>query len=587
MPVLKILLFLILLVPLANHAQYNLLYLKSDTLKITERTGGIGIDSLDMYHTGYFTTNPGGPWNNPFGRFGNDYLNVMSGFQNQQPFPKLLASKFIALPHLGFQYSFGSKSLQYVHAEYQQTFRKNTHLNVSYNRNSVGKETGFIRNNSFSNDVFQFLIDHQGKKYENLVYLNFSKSLRGLSGGIRTDTLIENFGLEYSPVFKQNANSINRNLQLGSQHLYNLGKDSTVKHGFVYKNQWSIQNRLYFEVDSLKKFYDTLYIHKDSTRDQFQMARINNAGGYFFKSKIFAAEALIQHSYWKFQNLGRNRDTNEIEFQGNLIFNLNRFTLKNSSSVNLAGALGEWKNDINAVYKQKNWDHSAGFTVSQVLPTPFQRQYFSNTSNWKTANLKTQGQRSVYYNFHNKSKFDFSGQVGWKQLQNTYFLVHSPTGYSWRNDTLKMINLFSASLRGALQWKTLNLQPQVIVSSGTKEFSFIPQFDLRSKIFFNKKLFKAKKLDFIIGVDLRYQANYRVLAYDATLDLYRLPTENIQHKAMLELDFFTGIQIDEFRFYFKFENIDYFWNPQTNLQQLGYPVSPNIIRLGLTWDFFN
>ena len=56
---------------------------------------------------------------------------------------------------------------------------------------------------------------------------------------------------------------------------------------------------------------------------------------------------------------------------------------------------------------------------------------------------------------------------------------------------------------------------------------------------------------------------------------------------MFELDFFTGIQIDEFRFYFKFENIDYFWNKQTNLQQIGYPISPTIIRLGFTWDFFN
>jgi hypothetical protein len=78
-----------------------------------------------------------------------------------------------------------------------------------------------------------------------------------------------------------------------------------------------------------------------------------------------------------------------------------------------------------------------------------------------------------------------------------------------------------------------------------------------------------------------------MLNYDVSLDLYRLPNSSIEHEAMFELDFFTAIQIDEFRFYFKFENIDYFWNKQTNLQQIGYPISPNLIRLGFTWDFFN
>lgn len=569
--------------PFVVSAQQNVLFLKTDTLNITDRTGGKTIDSLDWYHAGNFTLNPGGPLNNPFGYSGSNYLNVTSIFQNQLALPKKLKSTFTALPHLGFMYSFGSGSLQYLNAEYQQTFKGNTNLNINYNRNSITSGKGFMRNNSFSNDAFQFLINHQGNRYKNLIYFDFIKAQRALSGGIRTDTLIELYGLDFTPVFKGNATSTARNLQLGSQHLIAINSDSLVQHGFVYKNKWSVQNRVYSEIDTIYGLYNQLNIDSNETRDQFQLARINNAGGYFFKTRKFKVEALIQHGYWRFQNLGVNRDTNEIEFQGNVSFDLGNLHLQNDFSINLVGANGEWSEKAIASFKREKIQQYLSFTTQANLPSPFVRQYFANNHHWKLAPIEAQGKTALDYEVHFPSWANTTVGFGFRNLKNNYFYIDSV----WRNDTLNSINLFSLNLRSHLKWKVLNWQPQVIFNSSPSNFGFLPQFDLRSKLFFNKRLFKAKKLDFILGVDLRYQANYQMLNYDVTLDLYRLPTQNVSHEAMFELDFFTGIQIDEFRFYFKFENIDYFWNKQTNLQQIGYPISPNIIRLGFTWDFFN
>ncbi len=50
---------------------------------------------------------------------------------------------------------------------------------------------------------------------------------------------------------------------------------------------------------------------------------------------------------------------------------------------------------------------------------------------------------------------------------------------------------------------------------------------------------------------------------------------------------FTSVQIDEFRMYFKIENVDSFWSNRINSIAMGYPVAPSLMRLGLTWDFFN
>jgi hypothetical protein len=581
--VLKIFLYSIFLLPFVVFAQQNVLFLKQDTLNISTRTGGNTLDSVDWYHSGSFSLNPGGPLNNPFGNSGSNYLNVSTIFQSQLHLPKKLKSTFTALPHLGFAYSFGSGSLQYLNAEYQQSFKKNTHLNIVYNRSSITAGKGFMRNNSFANDAFQFLVDHQGKRYRNLIYFDFIKADRALNGGIRTDTLIALYGLDFTPVYKENARSINRNLQFGSQHLFALNNDSLVQHGLVYKNKWSIQNRILTEVDTIYGIYNQLNIDSTETRDQFQLARITNAGGYYLNTSKFKVEALIQHGYWRFQNLGVNRDTNEIELQGNLSFDLGKLQFQNDFSLNLAGALGEWSEKATASIKTEKIQQYFSFSVQSSLPSPFVRQYYANNHNWKLNPIETQGKTAFDYEAHLPKWANSSICLGFINLKNNYFYFDSV----WRNDTLNSINLLSLNLRSHLKWKVFHWQPQVILNSSTANFGFLPQFDLRSKLFFNKRLFKAKKLDFILGVDLRYQANYKMLNYDVTLDLYRLPAQKVNHEAMFELDFFTGIQIDEFRFYFKFENIDYFWNKQTNLQQIGYPISPNLIRLGFTWDFFN
>ena len=319
------------------------------------------------------------------------------------------------------------------------------------------------------------------------------------------------------------------------------------------------------------------------TRDQYQIAKINNAGGYFLKTKFLQAEALIQHSYWDYQNLTRHRDTTEIEFQGNIGFGFMNFSLQNEITLNLVGALGEWSETLKAQLKQTNWIHGVQFEMNSKLPSAFQRNYFANNEAWNLSNLKTMQQTGFNYQVANLSRWQLTGELGWKNMKNTYFFLND----TWRNDTLTNINLFSASVGGTLKWKTLHWQPRLTYSKAPNSFDFIPQFDLRSKLFFNKKLFKAQRLDFIIGLDVRYQAGYRLLDYQSNLDLFVLPTKQEAHQPVVELSFFTGFKIDVFRFYFKFENIDYFWNSKTNLQQSGFPINPNVIRLGLTWDFFN
>ena len=134
-------------------------------------------------------------------------------------------------------------------------------------------------------------------------------------------------------------------------------------------------------------------------------------------------------------------------------------------------------------------------------------------------------------------------------------------------------------------------QPYIIVNQFSAALNYIPKIDFRTRIGFNKKLFTAKKMDFICAVDFVYQGSRKLMTYASDLDLYILKSTNstiqFTNSSLYKIDFFTGFQIDQFRFYIKIENLNYIWNKQDSFVYENIPLTPFLIRIGLTWDFFN
>ena len=100
-------------------------------------------------------------------------------------------------------------------------------------------------------------------------------------------------------------------------------------------------------------------------------------------------------------------------------------------------------------------------------------------------------------------------------------------------------------------------------------------------------MFKAKKLEGIYGVDFSYISNYRLLNYNYRIDVFTTENQLANFHNMTNLSAFLGFSLGEFRFFTRVENIGYFWNNSDNQIVVGYPIQKNLIRLGITWDFFN
>jgi hypothetical protein len=58
-------------------------------------------------------------------------------------------------------------------------------------------------------------------------------------------------------------------------------------------------------------------------------------------------------------------------------------------------------------------------------------------------------------------------------------------------------------------------------------------------------------------------------------------------QSVLQFDALFAVNIDEFRFYFKAENLNDFTTQQKVFVVKNYPISPSIFRIGFTWDFVN
>ncbi len=554
-----------------------------DTLKISHRIGGSKLDSVSDYNAGIISLNPGGYKYNAFGSFQTNYTSFLNSCSNQFETKTNSSFKYSSLPHLGFQYSFGSKGIQILRAEYEQFFSKKFGLNLVIDRNSIGE---MMRDGIYKNNKFEFSTYFKGKFYKNLTSFRFNNSTINQNGGLDSSSnSVKLFPLNFLVVNKTDAKSELKNLTSCSHHYFNFLNDSLKDLGLVIKNDFKINNRVYEEQDSLQLIYKNIYLDSFVTRDQFQFAKIQSSTGLYLANKKLSSEILFSHAYWDFQNLSRHLDTTELSLSYLLGIDLGKVKLNSNSYYNLVGAKGEWYSKVNLLTEIGEIKVNGNLAFENILPTIFQRKYFSNTNLWYLKDIKTQQKVTSHVDFSYvfKEKQTLKFGLNHTSLKNNYFFVDT----TWRNDTLTNLNILSLDLKADFRFKSLIFQPYVIVNQFSNELNFIPKIDFRTRIGFNRRLFKAKKMDFIAAVDFSYQSSRKLMSYASDLDLYVLSNKQFSNSSLYKIDFFTGFQIEQFRFYIKAENVNYIWDKSDSFVFENIPITPFLIRIGLTWDFFN
>jgi hypothetical protein len=121
----------------------------------------------------------------------------------------------------------------------------------------------------------------------------------------------------------------------------------------------------------------------------------------------------------------------------------------------------------------------------------------------------------------------------------------------------------------------------------SENLNFIPSFVFSNRLFLKGKMFKAKKMEAIGGIDISFLSSSETLNYNPILDVFYFNSGSQIFKDYTSFSMFFGFEISEFRFYTRIENISYSFIDKKNQIVIGYPVQPNFVRLGIVWDFFN
>ena len=551
-----------------------------DTLRYSTRSGG-PIDSIDVFNALISSTNPGGSLsaNNTFSP---SWLFKNHGAQVHQRFNEWKPLVFSGLPHIGFNYSFGSQGVQNVLMNYQQSFSKKLVVNLEYKKN---KANGFLRNGEFNLNDLQVQLAKKGTTYSFLTQAAYLTAVYDVNNGLLVDSLADDFDLRLLPVKKENAFHSNQRTKIEHTNFFDFAKDSLKDAGVYTHHELAIRNLRYAEEsDTLMLIYNQLNYDSTRTMDQNQLSSISNGAGLFFANHKSELSVGGELRYWKYDNLQLANDTTEVNLQARYTYKSKRIQFFTQHTQNILGAKQEFKNDITALLKLNRSSIGIDLKVERLLPDVHQRFAYANnySSILENPSLQTRIFGSLNYS-KSFSKLDILTSLSFVNLKDNYWFTDS----LWRNDTLTSLTAIQFSLRGAYRIKNWHLQPSYAYAFNSSDVNFIPNHQINLRTFLKGGLFKAKKLQAYIGLDASYLSTFSAIQFNSLTGSYEFWKAQGVNNGYMNLHFFTGFQIDEFKFYVRFENIGYFWNEHSTPVLTNYPIPGTQFRIGLTWDFFN
>lgn len=563
--------------------QKELFFNEMDSIQIGYRSGGTELDSIDASFIDHKTLRPAAGFGQLFENNLASNLFVSPSGMAYLGKQKTITPKFSGLPYLGFQYAFGSSLTQDLNVEYHHFLSSNTQLHFRYNRRT---SNGFLRNGDYKLNDLSLRFYHSKKRYSTHFEGYYGAYDIAQNGGIATDSMLADFQLDFTPIKRDNARSRVRKLDLKWDNYFRMIGDSSLGSGFKTKHQYSITGREYAEQLLDLSMVDTFFIDTNgTTRDQYQSAHFSNGAGVYFDASHFKFDATINYQYWRNQNSGVNRDTSEIFLHSNLWTQLgNRLSLNNEFYFNVLGAIGELKNYARIDYKMLNNLRLKGkLNFENVYPTPYHRFHNANYYQWYVSDLEMQQKLSLAGSLRYGDTSYVEAAVSWTNISNGRYFIED----QWRQDTLDLVSVGSFQLRGKFKLGQWSFYPTATLRFNSANFNYQPTFSTMNRISFQTKLFEAQKLGVALGVDIGYEKGYNYLEYNGVLGLMSIPSVPKKNADLLKMNAFMALSIDEFRFFVKAENLSSLVNPPETRIDIDYPIMPLIVRLGITWDFFN
>lgn len=151
----------------------------------------------------------------------------------------------------------------------------------------------------------------------------------------------------------------------------------------------------------------------------------------------------------------------------------------------------------------------------------------------------------------------------------------------------KNVQLLSATLRQDFRWGILNWENEFTYqATSDKDICPLPAFTGYTNLYLLFRIAKVLRTEF--GADLRYFTEYYAPTYSPVIGQYCLqdPAERVKVGNYPVVDVYVNFHLKHTRFYFMASHVNRSSGGRPFLVP-HYPLNEMVIRMGLSWNFFN
>ena len=454
---------------------------------------------------------------------------------------------------------------------------------------------------------------YKGKRYSATGLIATNSLSNYENGGITESTYLTNppYGYDEAQNFpirlKDDVQSTYKHFQLFFNHQYSLGFERAIKNSkdttatefipvtkFTHTLKLNDMRKRYFENTVETAFYKNTYLPTLQTNDTAALQSLTNRFAIslaeeFNKYMKFGLTAYAENEVERFTYAQDTLVFNQLESNTKIGAILSKelgqkFKYRFLGEIDLIGyKAGDFNLETQLSSSFRLWKDTIalvanGFIKSQE-PSYFIQNYQSNHFRWSN-------DFSKIYRTHIGGKFaiptrSFSLDVAVENItQQIYFdSLALPSQYDGN------IQVIAANLKQDFHLGKFTLENNVVYqASSNQDVLALPALTLYHNLYFHDKWFKVLSIQ--LGANVRYHTAYYAPAYmPATGQFYSQHEMKVGNYPIMNV--YGNFHLKRTRFFIEYYHVNQLFMKGVYYSMPHYPVNPAIIKMGLTWNFYD
>jgi len=234
-----------------------------------------------------------------------------------------------------------------------------------------------------------------------------------------------------------------------------------------------------------------------------------------------------------------------------------------------------WKDTVNLIIR--------GF-VKNTLPSFYMRHYHSNLHVWDNDNMEKEFRTRVEGEL-NIDRWGTNLRAGVENVKNYTYLNQKAVPEQNSGN----IQILSATLKQNFRAGIFHLDNEVTWQKSSNETVLpLPQISVYSNLYLLTKLAK-KVLTVQLGADVRYFTKYNAPAYTPSIQQFHLQPENDQVEigGYPIVNVYANLHLKRTRLFAMYSHVNQGMGTRNSFLVPHYPINPNLLRIGVSWNFYD